>query len=179
MKKNLYYIFASSAVFLLLATSCSRDNDVYQPSEQEILSNAEEKLGVKISSELDWNMTSSARARITVNGNQGETYKVKIYSNDPLVDGKGYVLKRGDVESGGTFEVKFEYPSISEWLVVGVTDSRSLTSYKTVRIVNGVLETTFGGNGEEVAEARGPMKSRTKPSVPHLSSIPTSEYAKS
>ena len=179
MKQRLYFIFASSVMLVLLATGCSRDNEAYQPSEEEVMANAEDVLGVKISSDLDWNMTASARARITVNGNYGETFTVKIYSNDPLVEKKGYVLKRGQVESGGTLEMKFEYPAANEHLVVGVTDSRSLTSYKTVSIINGVLETTFGGDGTETAEARGPVKSRTKPSVPDMKDIPTSEYAKS
>lgn len=152
MKQRLHFIFASSVVLVLLATGCSRDNEAYQPSDEEIMANAEDRLGVKISSEFDWNMTSSALARITVNGNFGETYTVKIYSNDPLVEGKGYVLKRGQVESGGTFEMKFDYPSASSRLMVGVSDSQGFTSYKSVVIDDGVLETTFGG--EEAASSR-------------------------
>ena len=175
MKQRLYFIFASSVMLVLLATGCSRDNEAYQPSEEEVMANAEDVLGVKISSDLDWNMTASARASITVNGNFGETYTVKIYSNDPLVDGKGYVLKRGQVESGGTFEVKFDYPSASSRLMVGVSDSKGFTSYKSVAIVDGLLETTFGG--DETAGART-TRSREMPSVPDIT-IPTSEYAKS
>ncbi|MBR6188855.1 MAG: DUF4842 domain-containing protein [Prevotella sp.] len=162
MKQRLYFIFASSVMLVLLATGCSRDNEAYQPSEEEVMANAEDVLGVKISSDLDWNMTASARASITVNGNFGETYTVKIYSNDPLVDGKGYVLKRGQVESGGTFEVKFDYPSASSRLMVGVSDSKGFTSYKSVAIVDGLLETTFGG--DETAGART-TRSRETPSV--------------
>jgi len=162
MKQRLHFIFASSVVLVLLATGCSRDNEAYQPSDEEIMANAEDRLGVKISSEFDWNMTSSALARITVNGNFGETYTVKIYSNDPLVEGKGYVLKRGQVESGGTFEMKFDYPSASSRLMVGVSDSKGFTSYKSVAIVDGLLETTFGG--DETAGART-TRSRETPSV--------------
>lgn len=164
MKQHFHFIFAASAMLLVLA-SCSRDNDNYQPSHEEIMANAEERLGIKIDPSMDWNMTAQAIARITVNGNYGETYTVKIYSNDPLVDKKGYVLKRGQVESGGTFETDFEYPASAEYLVVGITDSHSFTSYKSARVVGGLLETTFGGDG--IAGART-MRSMSTPAVAQI-----------
>ena len=164
MKHRLNFIFASSAMLVLLATGCSREKDSYQPTKDEIMANAEEMLGIKISPDMDWNMTAQATARITVNGNYGETYTVKIYSNDPLVDKKGYVLKRGQIDNGGTLEIDFEYPKAMEFLVVGITDSHSFTSYKSVRVVDGVLETTFGG---VAAEART-TRSMSEPSVAQI-----------
>ena len=165
MKKSVNFIFAASAMLVVLVTACSRDNEAYQPSDDEIMANAEDRLGVKISPDLDWNMTASARTRITVNGDFGETYTVKIYSNDPLVDGKGYVLKRGQVKSGETLEVKFEYPAASSRLMVGVADSKGFISYKSVAIDDGVLETTFGGDGTAEARATRSMEAPTVPTI--------------
>ena len=175
MKKNLYPLLGTVAAAMLLTTACSRDNDVYQPSKSEIMANAENRLGVKIDSTVNWNMTANASASITVYGNYDELFTVKIYSNDPLVDGKGYVLKQGKVGSGGTFKTSFEYPIATTHLIVGVTDSKGFTSYKSVFIDEGLLETTFGGDG--TAGARTTRSSET-PSVPDIT-IPTSEYAKS
>ena len=162
MKQHLHYIIAVLAMLVVLATGCSRDSELYQPSEEEILANAEEVLGVKISPELDWNLTASALANITVNGKEGEAYTVKIFSNDPQADGKGYVLKRGQVESGDTLQTLFEYPAAGEWLVVSVTDSRNLTSYKRLQVTDGRLEATFG---DEDAGTWGPSNIKDEPAV--------------
>ena len=177
MKKQLYFISGLAVMALALTASCSRDNEVYQPTKAEIMANAEERLGVSIDPALDWNMTSQGRACITINGNYGETYTVKIYSNDPLRDKKGYVLRRGEVKSGDMFISEFDYPAVNKWLVVGVTDSRGFTNYKPVRVDNGLLITTIGS--PEVAGTRALRKSRTAPTVAQMTDIPTSEYAKS
>lgn len=145
MKQHLHFILISAlAVLVVLAAGCSRDSELYQPSEEEILANAEEVLGVKISPDLDWSLTSSALARIVVGGTEGETYTVKIYSNDPQAEQKGYVLKRARVESGDTLQTLFEYPADAEWLVASITDSRSLTLYRRLPVDDGLLEGTLG-----------------------------------
>ena len=135
-------------MLVVLVAGCSRDNETYQPSDEEILANAEEVLGVKISPETDWNMTASAMARIAVDGDDGETYTVKIYANDPLADGKGYVLKRQQVKSGDTMQLMFEYPAAEESLAVSVTDSEGYNYYKSVRVSDGLLETMFANLNE-------------------------------
>ena len=150
MKHHFHHMLAALAMLGVLAVGCARDSELYQPSDEEIMANAEEVLGVKISPELDWSMTASALARIIVAGNDSKAYTVKIYSNNPQVDGKGYVLKHGQVESGDTLQMMFEYPAVDEWLVVGVTDSRNRTSYKSVRVSDGQLEVTFGRDADEV-----------------------------
>ena len=175
MKKNLYLLIGTVAAAMMLTTACSHDNDIYQPSKSEIMSNAENRLGVKIDSTFNWNMTANASAVITVNGNYDELFTVKIYSNDPLVDGKGYVLKQGKVGSGGTFKTTFEYPKAMTRLIVSVTDLKGFTSYKSVAIEDGLLETTFGGDGTAGART---TRSSSAPGVPDIT-IPTSEYAKS
>ena len=177
MNTKLYSIAGMAAMALVLTTACSRNEETYQPSKEEIMANAEERLGIAIDPALDWNMTSQGRACITVNGNYGETYTVKIYSNDPIVDKRGYVLKKGEVKSGETFIADFDYPSAMTWITVGVTDSRGFTNYRPVRVNDGLLVTTIGS--APVAETRSPMRSRTAPSVPQMGSIPTNEYAKS
>lgn len=175
MKKNLYLLIGTVAAAMMLTTACSHDNDIYQPSKSEIMSNAENRLGVKIDSTFNWNMTANASAVITVNGNYDELFTVKIYSNDPLVDGKGYVLKQGKVGSGGTFKTTFEYPKAMTRLIVSVTDLKGFTSYKSVVIEEGLLETTFGGDGTAGART---TRSSSAPGVPDIT-IPTSEYARS
>lgn len=174
---NRQYFFCGVALLTMALTAgCSRDNEVYQPSKAEIMANAEQRLGVTIDPEQDWNMTSQGRACITVNGNDGETYTVKIYSNDPLVEKKGYILKKGTVKSGSQFITEFDYPTALTWIVVGMTDSHGFTNYRSVRLNEGLLIATFGS---ETAETRSLRKSRSNAEVPQMANIPTSAYAKS
>lgn len=178
MKKQLYFISGLAIAALIITTGCSRDKEVYQPSKSEIMANAEERLGVSIDPRQDWSMISQGRACITVIGDYDETYTVKIYSNDPLREKNGCVLKKGEVKSGEKFISEFDYPTANEWLVVGLTNKRGFTIYKPVKVDAGLLMATIGSM-TEVAQSRGPLRSRSSASVPHISSVPTSEYAKS
>ena len=69
--------------------SCSREVEIYQPTQEEKMANAEAQLGVKIDPNQDWHTSAKATAVVTVNGDYDETYTVKIYSNDPLLEKKG------------------------------------------------------------------------------------------
>ena len=170
---NTRSLFLSSVILASIISfiGCSKDVDTYQPTQEEKVANAEEKLGVKIDPDQDWNMTAKATASITVNGNYGEKYTVKIYSNDPLVDSVGYVLAMGDIVSGETFEASFEYASAESHLVVGVINRSGYTTYRSVPVVDGVMKAVFG---ENAAMARGPRKSQSEPSVPNITV--TQEY---
>lgn len=178
MKNKQYSFFGAFLLSMALAMAgCSRDSEAYKPSKAEIMANAQERLGVTIDPEQDWSMTSQGRACITVNGDAGETYTVKIYSNDPLVEKKGYVLRKGTVESGSLFIAEFDYPSVLTWIVVGVTDSHGRTNYRSVRIEEGLLVATFGSPA--AAGTRAVRKSRANAEVPQMENIPTTAYAKS
>ena len=48
--------------------SCSREVEVYQPTKEEKMANAEAQLGVKIDPNQDWRMIARATATVTVNG---------------------------------------------------------------------------------------------------------------
>lgn len=160
----------------LVGVACSHDIEVVKPTDADGMKNAAEKLGVDVDPSQDWNMTAQAQAAITVNGDFGETYTVKIYANDPLLDATAYVLADGEVESGNTFETSFEYAEADKALIVGLTDHNGYTTYRSVPVVNGVMRATIGS--QNVAAARGVLKSQTAPSVPHIT-IPDNAYAKS
>ena len=165
MKK--LFLNAMAAVAMgLVVVSCSHDSDGYMPSDAEKLANASEKLGVEVDPNQDWNMTSKATANITVNGDYGETYTVKILANDPLVDGVSYVLAEGQIADGETFSTDFEYASASSNLVVALTNHNGYTTYRSLPIVDGVMDATIGGS--QVAGARGAFRSQTSPAVPDI-----------
>ncbi|MBP5338872.1 MAG: DUF4842 domain-containing protein [Prevotella sp.] len=162
---------------LSLFTACDESEDYYVPTKAESLANAKQQLGIDVAADHDWVMTAKAEATVTVNQDYGETYTVKIYSNDPLVEERGYVLTQGTVGNGQTFATTFEYPSANSRLVVGLTDSKGFTVYKKAVIADGKLTTSFGSTAGARA-TRSITRSMESPSVPHIT-IPNDAYAKS
>lgn len=169
MKKISLNVMAAMAMGLAVV-SCSHDLDGYMPSSEEQLANATDKLGVEIDPNQDWNMTGTAKASITVNGEYGETYIVKILANDPLVDGFSYVLTEGEIANGETFTSEFEYASADKSLVVALTNHNGYTTYRSLPVVDGVMEATIGDAG-----TRANRRSQAEPSVGHIT-IPDAAY---
>lgn len=172
MKKVSLRVMAAMAMGLAVA-GCSHDSDSYMPSSEEQLANATEKLGVEVDPNQDWNMTGTAKASITVNGEYGETYIVKILANDPLVDGFSYVLAEGEIANGETFASEFEYASADKSLVVALTNHNGYTTYRSLPVVDGVMEATIGA--AQAAGTRGALRSQAEPSVGHIT-IPGAAY---
>ena len=177
MKKTCLMNGFAALALGLAVVGCSHESDGLMPSKADQIANATEKLGVEIDPNQDWNMTSTAKAAITVNGDFGETYTVKVFANDPLVDRVAYVLASGQVANGETFTKDFEYASADTRLIVSVSDSKGFTTYKSAAIREGKLETQFGS--EQAAGARSSFRSENAPSVPHISTVPDDDYAKS
>ncbi|MBR1411202.1 MAG: hypothetical protein IJ580_08910 [Prevotella sp.] len=173
MKKT--YLAQCLAVLTLgwTAAGCSSDSDDANRilTEEEALENAEDKLGITIDPNQTWLMTQQVTAAITINEDYGETYSVKLFSNDPLVDGVGCVVAEGTIGNGETFNATFSCPSSENSLMVGVTNSQGYTYYRNVVIDNGKIVTTFG----ETAAANAPRRSQTSPSVPDIT-IPDAAY---
>ncbi|MDE6807996.1 MAG: hypothetical protein K2I98_06025, partial [Prevotella sp.] len=172
MKKTSLNVMAAMAMGLAVV-GCSHDSDSYMPSSEEQLANATEKLGVEVDPNQNWNMTSTAKASITVNGEYGETYIVKILANDPLVDGFSYVLAEGELANGETFTSEFEYASADKSLIVALTNHNGYTTYRSLPVVDGVMEATIGE--AQAAGTRGALRSQTNPSVGHIT-IPDAAY---
>ncbi len=174
MKKSFLKGMAAVAMGLAVV-GCSHESDGIMPTHQDTMTNAAEKLGVEIDPNQDWNMTSTASAAITVNGDYGETYTVTIFANDPLVDRVGNLLASGEVANGGTFLKEFEYASAESTLVVGISDHNGYTTYRRIPVINGKMEATIG---EAQMGTRSTNRSLSAPSVPDIT-IPDDDYAKS
>ena len=157
IRRDLLNTIVLTAIAVAIA-ACSRDVNLYQPTEEEVMENAEALFGVKIDPNQDWRMADYATASVAVDGNQGETYTVKIYSNDPLADKSGYVLAKGKVKSGSTFTTRFEYPVAETALVVGITDAKGNTVLKKAAVANRQLRAVFKGDwGVPVVIAETPQ----------------------
>ncbi len=158
------------AALALATTSCHKDLGgglVYDKEQQ--MANAELQLGVQIDPNQTWKMTAEATANVAINLDYGETYTVKIYSNDPLYERKGYVLASGTIKNGEIFKKKFSYSSGSKDLMIGVKDSKGHSFFKNANIIDGQLNTTIGS---VASETRSAHRSMSTPTVPDIN-IPT------
>lgn len=131
---------AAAIVLGLAATACSHDIDMEGKSQQQAsLDNAQETLGFYIPENQDWVMSSMISANLPITGTESETYTVKVYSNNPLVDNIGYILAQKEVKSGENFVCDFRTPSYLTSYVIGITNSIGRTTYEIASLVNGQL----------------------------------------
>ena len=135
------YLMKSAAAIVLglAATACSHDFDVVEKVEQQSIDNAQQTLGFYIPENQDWVMTTKVTANLPIIGEAGKTYTVRVFSNEPLTDGIGYVLTDDEVVSGQNFVATFRMPSYKTNLVIGITDSEGYTAYKRGDVVNGQI----------------------------------------
>ena len=86
-------------------TACTQDFNYDEQEQQASLNNAQQTLGFYIPENQDWVMSGMVTANVPVNVKDGEVYTVKVYSNDPLMDGVGYVLATGTVNNGQNLSI--------------------------------------------------------------------------
>jgi len=135
------------AVAGLAFASCNKmDNSGPQrASDAETFSNAEKALGVTIDPNQSWNMTQEVVANIPVNGFYGAKYVVTIYDQNPLTGNAVTVLGRTTVTSGQTANFKFTAPKGLVGVFAAIKDEKGYTYTKPAVIVDGMVETSFGG----------------------------------
>ena len=152
------YLMKGLAALALIVgfTSCVKDVESISPAEEaeKAKENAELQLGLQIPEGQSWNMSTQVTANVNVNKKAGETYRVTVYSNNPLADGKGVFLTRGTINNGETFTGKFTCGSGVKSLYVGLTDSKGYTVYKQAKVENGRLDLTFGGANNSARSLR-------------------------
>lgn len=154
MKKYLLNGVAALTMGLAI-TSCMKEFNFEEQREQQILNNAEQTLGFHIPEGQDWVMSSQATANVSVNMTSGETYTVKIFSNNPLTSDIAYILAEGEVVNGNVFTSSFRYPSDLNEVYLSFTDSEGYVYYRKANIENGVISYNF-------APASSPSNSRTR-----------------
>ena len=152
---NKKYLMRGFAALALVASvsSCTKDVTTMSPEEIDAKAkeNAELQLGFSIPDGQTWDMASQVEANVAVNLNAGETYEVAIYSNNPIIDGKGVVLAKGSVTNGNSFLESFTCGDDCDQLYVGVTDKNNYTLYKAVKVENGKVNADFS---EATADSR-------------------------
>lgn len=137
--RNLFFKGFAAITMGLTMTACMQEFDYEEQEQQASLNNAQQTLGFYIPDNQDWVMSSLITANIPINFTEGETYTIKVYSNDPLMDGLGYVLAKETVANGQNFVASFQAPSYKGAYSVGITNSEGKTMYRTAYLEDGQL----------------------------------------
>ena len=153
MRKYLINGVAALAMGLAI-TSCTKEFNYEEQEQQASLDNAQQTLGFYIPENQDWVMTSTISANIPINFEDGETYTIKVYSNDPLADGVGYVLAKETVSNGHNFSTSFRAPSYRGAYSIGITNSNGETMYRTAYLEDGQLTEFIEDKPVEVSTSR-------------------------
>lgn len=147
---NKKYLMNGFAALVLVASVSSCTKDVTTMSQGEIdakaKENAELQLGFSIPDGQTWDMASQVTANVTVNGDYGANYTVTIYENNPFINNTGVVLGKAEVTSGGTATFDFTCPNNLSGAFAAIKDVKGYSYVKPVAIMNGKIETTFGGD---------------------------------
>ena len=153
---NKKYLMRGFAALALVAGFSSCVKDVDGTSQKEIddrsKENAEMQLGISIPDGQTWDMASQVEANVTVNGDYGAKYTVSIYENNPFINNTAVVLGKAETVSGGTANTNFTCPDATKTVFVAIKDEKGYSYVKPAAVIDGKIETTFGG--EAAAGAR-------------------------
>ena len=148
---NKKYLMKGLAALAIVAgiSSCVKDVDGLTPAQEaeQAKDNAEQMLGVTIPEGQTWEMASQVEASVTVNGDYGAKYTVSIYENNPFINNTAVLLGRAETVSGGTASTSFTCPNATKSVFVAIKDAKGYSYVKPAVVVDGKIETTFGGDG--------------------------------
>ena len=157
------YLMNGLAALAIVAgvSSCTKDVTAMSPVDeaQKAKENAELQLGFVIPDGQTWDMASQVEANVTVNGDYDANYTVTLYENNPFASDKAIVLGKAEVKSGSTANINFTCPNSVMGVFAAIKDKKGYSYVKPVAIVDGKIETTFGG--EAAAGARTMRAART------------------
>ena len=160
---NKKYLMNGLAALAIVAgiSSCTKDVTAMSPVDeaQKAKENAELQLGFVIPDGQTWDMASQVEANVTVNGDYDANYTVTLYENNPFASDKAIVLGKAEVKSGSTANINFTCPNSVMGVFAAIKDKKGYSYVKPVAIVDGKIETTFGG--EAAAGARTMRAART------------------
>ena len=152
MKKYLRY----SLAFLVAAlfTGCSHDVVFTEPSNEEALQNAAERLGVEIDPNQKWNLATAIEANVAVNLGLDQEYTLVIYDKNPLFNDDVQYYAKTTVTEGDTARLKLDMPTADSVLYAAVFDSKYRRIVQSAYVEDSVFNINFGGIQEQPAEAR-------------------------
>lgn len=149
MKKILRYSLA--VLSMTLFVGCSHDMEFSQPSKEQALKNAAERLGVEVDPDQKWNASTAITANVSVNLGLDQEYTLVIYDKNPLFEDDVFYYAKTMVKEGETATLKLDVPSADSVFYAAVFDSKYRRLVQSAYREDSVLTMSFG---TAVSEAR-------------------------
>ena len=109
-------IVTMMSVAVVSLTAC--ETDLFDAERYEALVRASFPVE-DVDPDHTWSTMGTGTAAITVLGDYGQSYRVSVYLDNPLVTKPVISLCSGTVESGSTMEASFTYPLANSIFYIG------------------------------------------------------------
>ena len=145
MRKFLLKVIMCASITSMLVTGCAND-DVYDPNASaKKYENAWKKNIGSIDPNQSWNSFTTVKVNVTINEDWGETYTIKLYTDNPLDKNSGaMLLAQSSIENGKSYSIELELPGNLSGIYVAKTNKNGECMVKYAQNVNGVISTFFG-----------------------------------
>lgn len=145
-------------VCLIGITSCTDHKDLYNPDNESEQKKEEYDKNFPVTDvdpNQDWNSFRSIKVQVAVNEIAGETYTVKIYTDNPLnVKSGAMLLAKGDVRNGETYTSNVEVGKGLSGIYAARVDSKGACLVKYASVKDGIASVTFGTTARSTSSAR-------------------------
>ena len=171
MKKvSLMKSMAAVALGVVVASCNKMDNvGTASVSDADAMSNAEAQLGISIDQNQTWNMTQDVKAEVTMNGEYGQEYTIKVYQENPLLNGnKGVLLAKTTAATGQKVTLNFTTGKGTKMVCVAYEDSKGYLYAKSAAIVDGKLSTTLGTSDSPTRGLRAASTTNSSVNIPTM-----------
>lgn len=109
-----------------------------------------------IDPEHTWSTVGQAFVRITVNKKAGETFRMRIYDQNPIATHDGLsILLDGKIKDGTTFTGTLSHALATDVVYVALFDSEGYMSVYPQGIIDSKVELTIGGSETAAARTMG------------------------
>lgn len=118
---------------IIVLAACSKTENLFD--KEKVKEEAKKNFPVQnIDSNHDWNMADIGTLIVSINQNSGDTYTVKVYTDNPLTSENTAKLmaKEEGVKDGETITLKFDMPSAMQYVYVMKEDSKYNRSIRMV-----------------------------------------------
>lgn len=143
-KINPKKIFITTAVISLLVLLQGCMKDLF--NEELVRGTYADGFPVKdIDPAMDWKMTRALTSYIRVYEDEGVTYTIQVYDNNPLDENvTAHLLTQGVATSENAFTTSFDCPIHLNELYVCRQDEAGRSVVQLAEVTNGMLDVTFG-----------------------------------
>lgn len=160
--------FVSLLVSLLIITSCSKHEDLYNPDSDQ----GKNPLEIVAPDDFDWSTKKIITATIDVNDEYlGQYYYgVEIFLGNPLTNGNAICLATGYAKQNEPFVVSLDVSKTCQTLFVTETDPRGRSLTTSIEVGDKTAYYNFGSVTK--ADAGRSVASRAKTNLPIYDKVP-------